>query len=201
MSTARDLMIVTLDVTPGRPVESGDLSLALAGAELIDLNTDESLTLDGDRILPNVRLPQTDPLLDEASAALLREEPYEPVEEWLWRRGQGLSKAYVAVLEAEGQIARQRGRWIPVRTGRTALVDSPARQRAGARWAAGEPVLAALAAAVGIRDLPVEDDPGLTDESRLTVLAAVHDAVMELEGVRQRRKIEDAAFDNIWRGQ
>ncbi|MEU5247025.1 GPP34 family phosphoprotein, partial [Streptomyces asoensis] len=32
-----------------------------------------------------------------------------------------------------------------------------------------------------------------------TVLAAVGDAVTELEAVRQRRSIEDAAFDNIWR--
>jgi len=33
-----------------------------------------------------------------------------------------------------------------------------------------------------------------------TVLAAVNAAVMELGHVRQRRAIEEAAFDNIWRG-
>ncbi|MFE4552342.1 GPP34 family phosphoprotein, partial [Streptomyces sp. NPDC056785] len=32
-----------------------------------------------------------------------------------------------------------------------------------------------------------------------TVLDAVHDAETELEAVRQRRSIENAAFDNIWR--
>ncbi|MYS50602.1 GPP34 family phosphoprotein, partial [Streptomyces sp. SID6013] len=31
-------------------------------------------------------------------------------------------------------------------------------------------------------------------------LAAVHDAVVELAATRQRRSIEEAAFDNIWRG-
>lgn len=201
MSTSRDLMIVAMDVVPDRPLESGDLSLALAGAEVIDLIAAESLTLDGDRILPNLQLPLEDPLLDAAAASLVREAPYESVEDWLWRRGRGLSKAYLAVLETEGQIARQRGRWIPVRTGRTALVDSPARRRAADRWASGEPVLAALAAAVGIHDLPTEDAPGVTDEALVTVLAVVHGAVMELEAVRQRRSIEDAAFDNIWRGQ
>lgn len=35
----------------------------------------------------------------------------------------------------------------------------------------------------------------------MTVLAAVDEAVTELAGVRQRRSIEDAAFDNVWRGQ
>ncbi len=32
------------------------------------------------------------------------------------------------------------------------------------------------------------------------MLAAVNDAVVELAAIRQRRSIEDAAFDNIWRG-
>lgn len=31
------------------------------------------------------------------------------------------------------------------------------------------------------------------------VLAAVHDAVEELQSVRQRKDVEQAAFDNIWR--
>ena len=39
------------------------------------------------------------------------------------------------------------------------------------------------------------------DDAVTTVFAGVDDAVMELEAVRQRRAIEDAAFDNIWRGQ
>ncbi|CAM5736718.1 GPP34 family phosphoprotein [Streptomyces hirsutus] len=33
----------------------------------------------------------------------------------------------------------------------------------------------------------------------MTVLAAVNEAVVELAGVRQRRAIETAASDNIWR--
>jgi hypothetical protein len=151
MSTPRDLLIVAMDVAPDRPVESGDLSLALAGAEVIDLLAAEAITLDGDLIVPNLQVPLADGLLDEAATALVRETPYESVEDWLWRRGRGLSSAYLAALEKEGLVARQRGRWIPVRTGRTALVDSPARSRAADRWATGEPVLAQLAAAVRCR--------------------------------------------------
>lgn len=201
MSTPRDLMIVAMDVAPARPLESGDLSLALAGAEVVDLIAAEAVALDGDRIVPNLHVPLEDRLLDEAAGSLVRETPYESVEDWLWRRGRGLSSAYLAALETEGVVARQRGRRIPLRTGRTALVDSPARRRAADRWAAGEPVLAQLAAAVGIRELPAEDTAKVEDETLVTVLAVVHDAVMELEAVRQRRSIEDAAFDNVWRGQ
>ncbi|MEV4443030.1 GPP34 family phosphoprotein, partial [Streptomyces sp. NPDC049577] len=42
---------------------------------------------------------------------------------------------------------------------------------------------------------------GVDDEAVETVLAAVGDALMELQAVRQRRAVEDAAFDNIWRGE
>jgi hypothetical protein len=68
------------------------------------------------------------------------------------------------------------------------------------RWASDEPVLAALAAVVGIHGGQSTDSPSVTDDAVTTVLAAVHDAVMELEAVRQRRAIENAAFANIWRG-
>jgi hypothetical protein len=200
MSTPRDLMIVAMDVVPERPVETGDLSLALAGAEVIDLLAAQAIALDNDLIVPNPQLPLEDGLLDEAATGLVRETPYESVEDWLWRRGRGLSSAYLAALEAEGLVARQRGRWIPVRTGRTALVDSPARSRATARWTEGEPVLAQLAAAVGIRAVPDENSAKITDEALDTVLAVVHDAVTELEAVRQRKTVEDAAYDNVWRG-
>lgn len=37
MTTPQDLFLVSVDVPGARPVEQGDLSLALAGAELIDL--------------------------------------------------------------------------------------------------------------------------------------------------------------------
>ncbi|NUK02117.1 GPP34 family phosphoprotein [Streptomyces lunaelactis] len=199
MTTPRDLLIVTMDVASGRPVEQGDLSLALAGAELVDLVDAEALTLDGDRIVPGPPSAVADRLLHDAASSLSRQAPYESVEEWLWRRGRGLSSTYLADLEAEGQVTRQRHRWIPLRTDGTALVDSPARRQAAARWTSGEPVLAALAAATGIHE-PTEDPLRLSDDTIVTVLAAVNNAVMELEAVRQRRSIEDAAFDNIWRG-
>jgi hypothetical protein len=201
MTTPQDLLIVAMDVVPSRPLEPGDLSLALAGAEVIDLIEAQALTLDGDRIVPGAPEALADPLLDGAASSLVRQVPYESVEDWLWRRGRGLSLAYLASLEAEGHVIRKRGRWLPIRTGRTALADSPVRRRAAERWTSGEPVLAVLAAAVGIHDKPTEDVSGVADEAVVTVLAAVGDAVMELEAVRQRKAIEDAAFDNIWRGQ
>ncbi|RZB13699.1 GPP34 family phosphoprotein [Streptomyces sp. F001] len=200
MTTARDLAIVALDAAPGRPVEQGDLSLALAGAEVFDLIEAEALVLDGDRILPGAQAPTGDRLLDEAAAALVRQEPYESVEDWLWRRGRGLSSAYVDDFERMGLTARPRSHRLALRTGRTVLVDSAARRQAEARWSAGEPVLAALAAAAGLRDEPAEDAEALAGDAVTTVLAAVGDAVMELEAVRQRKAIEDAAFDNVWRG-
>ncbi|MER5756036.1 GPP34 family phosphoprotein [Streptomyces sp. NPDC002088] len=201
MTTPTDLMIVAMDVRPARPVEPGDLSLALAGAEVIDLIGAEALTLQGDHIVPSLHPAMGDDLLDEAASSLVRQEPYEPVEDWLWRRGRGLSRAYLAALERDGDITWQRRRWNPLRTTRTAPADSPARRHAADRWASGEPVLAALAAAVGIVDQPTEDSTDAVNEAVVTVLAAVNDAVMELEAVRQRRAIEDAAFDNVWRGE
>ncbi|MEU6572416.1 GPP34 family phosphoprotein [Streptomyces sp. NPDC046805] len=204
MTTPRDLLIATLDVSPDHPVEQGDLSLALAGAELVDLVEAEAVTLDGDRILPNLQPATGDRLLDHAVSSFVRQEPYETVDDWLWRRGRGLAATYLAALEAEGQVTRKRHGWFPLRTAPTAptaLADSPDRRHAAERWASGEPVLAGLAVAVGIRDESTEDLTGLADEAVVTVLAAVNDAVMELEAARQRRAIEEAAFDNIWRGE
>ncbi|MFS8198261.1 GOLPH3/VPS74 family protein [Streptomyces sp. CWNU-52B] len=201
MTTPRDLLISTMDVEPGRPVEQGDLSLALAGAELIDLRAAQALALDGDRIVPGAQQALGDRLLDEAASALTREKPYESVEDWLWRRGRGLSSAYLAALDVEGDLTRPRHQWIPFRNGAAALTDSPARRRAADRRSSDEPVLAFLAAAVGLHDEPAEDVADHVDDAVVTVLAAVNDAVRELEAVRQRRSIEDAAFNNIWRGQ
>ncbi|MFD9029639.1 GPP34 family phosphoprotein [Streptomyces sp. NPDC059567] len=199
MTTARDLAIVALGVPPDRPVEQGDLSLALAGAEVFDLVEAEALVVDGDLVVPGAQAPTGDRLLDEAVGALKRQEPYESVEDWLWRRGRGLSSAYVDDLARAGLTAPPRRR-NPLRTGPTKPVDSAVRRRAEERWAAGEPVLAALASAVGIRDAPAEDAPELAADAVAAVLAAVGDAVQELGAVRQRRAIEDSAFDNIWRG-
>ncbi|MFI7503123.1 GPP34 family phosphoprotein [Streptomyces sp. NPDC049687] len=203
MTTARDLLIVSLDVPSGRPVERGDLSLALAGAELVDLLAAEAVTLDDDRILPGLVPGTGDRLLDEAGAALVRQPPYESVEDWLWRRGNGLASAYANALETEERGGGSGHRWLPRRGGRPVRADSPARRRAADRWAAAEPVLVGLAAALGIpegaADEPAEPAADGADDPVVTVLAAVHGALTELEGVRQRRRIEDAAFDNIWR--
>ncbi|MFC9455022.1 GPP34 family phosphoprotein [Streptomyces sp. NPDC056983] len=200
MTTARDLAIVALADAPDHPVEQGELSLALAGAEVFDLIEAKGLIVDGDRILPSAQAPTGDRLLDEAAAALVRQEPYESVEDWLWRRGRGLSSAYVDELEREGLTTRPRGLRHPLRGGRTEPVDSPDRRRAEERWTAGEPVLVALAAAAGIRDEPADEAPELAGDAVAAVLAAVGTAVQELQAVRQRRAIEDAAFDNVWRG-
>src|SRR3954463_9304337 len=98
MTTPRDLLIVALDAAPGRPVEPGDLSLALAGAEVIDLLGARALTLGGDRIVPGHPSATGDRLLDEAASSPARQVPYESVDDWLWRRGRGLSAAYLAAL-------------------------------------------------------------------------------------------------------
>ncbi|MEV6172584.1 GPP34 family phosphoprotein [Streptomyces sp. NPDC051954] len=201
MTTPRDLLIVTLEeAAADHHTEQGDVSLALAGAELLDLADARALTLDDDRIVPAPPHDLGDRLLNEAAASLTRQAPYESVEDWLWRRGRGLHAAYLAALETDGDVTRQRRRWIPLRTDRTALPDSPARRHAAERRASGDPVLASLATAVGLGDEPSEDLADLTDETVVTVLAAVSEAVTELAAVRQRRSVEDAAFDNIWRG-
>ncbi|MCG7208376.1 MULTISPECIES: GOLPH3/VPS74 family protein [Streptomyces] len=202
MTTPRDLFLVTVYDAAARPVEQGDLSLALAGAELADLIDAGAVTLDGDLVVPAPQGETGDRLLDEAAAALKREAPYESVEDWLWRRGRGLGAAYLDALEADGTVvARQpRRRWLPLPTGRTEPSDSPERAGAHERWTSGEPVLAALAAAVGVRDEAAKDLAGVAPDATVTVVAAVNDAVTELAAVRQRREIEDAAFDNVWRG-
>ncbi|PWI20358.1 GPP34 family phosphoprotein [Streptomyces sp. Act143] len=200
MNTARDLAIAALEAGPGRSVEQGDLSLALAASELLDLVEAGVLRVDGDRVVPGAQSAPVDPLLTEAAATAVHQEPYESVEDWLWRRGRGLASAYDSAMEQEGLTARPRGLLIARRAGHAALVDSPERRRAEERRASGEPVFAALAAAAGIQDEPAGDPTDLTDDTVTTVLAAVGDAVMELEAVRQRRAIENAAFDNIWRG-
>ncbi|GAA3875677.1 GOLPH3/VPS74 family protein [Streptomyces sp. NPDC003328] len=200
MTTARDLLIVALDATPGRPAEQGELSLSLAGAELLDLLDARAVSLDGDRIVPADPPVTDDRLVKDAASSLVRQMPHESVEDWLWRRGRGLSSVYLTVFEEEGRFTRQHRRWLPSWTGVASLVDSPDRRRATDRWTSEEPVLATLAATVGIRDMPTAELPDEVGEAVATVLAAVDDAVTELTAVRQRRDIEKAAFDNIWRG-
>ncbi|MFJ9030810.1 GPP34 family phosphoprotein [Streptomyces sp. NPDC102274] len=204
MTTSRDLMITALDVAESPPA-AGDLSLALAGAELIDLLAAEAIRLEDDRIVPGHPPAMTDRLLDQSAESLVREAPYESVADWLWRRGLGLASAYLSALEAEGQLTRRRRLRLPFGTGRTVLVDSPDRRLANDRWASNEPVLAALATAVGITardkgDEGTEEAPGVPDDAVETVVVAVNEALLELEAVRQRRSVEQAAFDNVWRG-
>ncbi|MFJ4003137.1 GPP34 family phosphoprotein [Streptomyces sp. NPDC090023] len=210
MTTPQDLLFVTLDVPADRPVEQGDLSLALAAAELLDLRTAQVVTLRDDRIVPVSGHLTGDPMLDKAAAALIRTEPYESAEDWLWRRGDGLSAAYRDELEhtePSGSGLRQLFRRADRSVDR---IDSDARRHAADRWARHEPLLVGLAAALGIEEhedpaAHVEDDRAgehadeQVDDRLAVVLAALGDALTELEAVRQRRRIEEDAFDNVWR--
>ncbi|MEX2985424.1 GPP34 family phosphoprotein [Streptomyces sp. C36] len=207
MTTPRDLLITVMDEVPGDPAERGEVSLGLAGAELIDLLVAGAVTLggdEGDRIVPDGPTDTRDRMLDQAMASFVAEAPYESVGDWLWRRGRDLAPAYLAALEAEGHVTRQHRSWT-FRPGRPVLVDSHDHRLAGDRRRSNEPVLAALVTAVGIRDEEDEenggDAPGVDDDAVDTVLAAVNNAVVELEALRQRRAIEQSAFDNIWRGE
>ncbi|MFD5394189.1 GPP34 family phosphoprotein [Streptomyces sp. NPDC127097] len=200
MTTPRDLMIVAMDAESGGALERGDLSLALAGAELIDLLSAEAVRLDGERIVPGYRPALPDRLLDQAASALVQQAPYESVDDWLWRRGHGLAAAYLSALEDDGELTREHRRWRPFGAGQTVLADSPAHRRAADRWTSRETVLTALATAAGVNGTDTGGEPAEVDDAVSTVLAAVHDAVTELAAERQRRAIEKAAFDNIWRG-
>ncbi|TGN81786.1 GPP34 family phosphoprotein [Streptomyces bauhiniae] len=204
MTTPQDLLFVALDVPADRPVEQGDLSLALAAAELLDLLAAQVVTLRDDVIVPVSGQLTGDPMLDKAAASLIRTEPYESAEDWLWRRGDGLSAAYRDELEhtePSGSGLRQLFR----RADRSVeRIDSDARRHAADRWARHEPLLAGLASALGI-DEPEHEEPAehaeddKVDDRVAVVLAALGDALTELEAVRQRRRIEEDAFDNVWR--
>ncbi|MFF0703876.1 GPP34 family phosphoprotein [Streptomyces tendae] len=198
MTTAHDLTIVSLDVPSDYPVERGDLSLALAGAELIDLLEAGTVALDGPLLRPVSPGVSGDRFLDEA-ASLVGREPAEPVTDWLWRRGDGLAGRYLAEAGADDG-GRRRPLWNARRgADRPTPADPSARRRAGDRWTGGDPVLVGLAAAVGIRHESADEVADPEDDAVATVVAAVHDAVVELAATRQRRSIEGAAFDNIWR--
>ncbi|MFJ6907556.1 GPP34 family phosphoprotein [Streptomyces griseoluteus] len=200
MTTPQDLLFVALDVPADRPVEQGDLSLALAAAELLDLLAAQVVTLRDDRIVPLSGHLTGDPMLDKAAASLIRAEPYESAEDWLWRRGDGLSAAYRDELEHTGPAGsglRQLFRRADRSVERT---DSDARRHAADRWARHEPLLVGLASALGIGEPEHEEPAANTGDDRVAVvLAALGDALTELEAVRQRRRIEEDAFDNVWR--
>ncbi|MET7287527.1 GPP34 family phosphoprotein [Streptomyces sp. NPDC005573] len=199
MTTAQDLLIVALDApAAGRPAQ-GDLSLALAGAELLDLLEVGALVVEDARVVPSAERVTGDVLLDGASASLVRQTPYETVEDWLWRRGRGLADAYATDLEQRETPAGTRRHWLRRRSADSAPPDSPDRRRAADRWAAHEPVLVDLAEALGIEDTSGTQTAEITDDQVATVLAAVGEALTELEAVRQRRRIEEDAYDNVWR--
>lgn len=201
MTTARDLLFVAMDMPSTRTLERGDLSLALAGAELIDLLGLGAATLDGEFVLPTGLRDTADPQLDQAAAVLAPVADGETVEDWLWRRGRGLSDAYLAALEADGLLGREeRRRFLVLRTSRMVLADSAGRRRAAHRWAADEPVLLALADAVGIAGPPPVPEPGPGPDA--TVVAGVRHAVEELAGERQRRahRLDDARQTSVRRG-
>ncbi|CAG6390685.1 GPP34 family phosphoprotein [Streptomyces cocklensis] len=200
MTTAHDLTLITLALPPDQPVEQGDLSLALAGAEAVDLLEAGALTLDGDRMVPGPQTATGDRLLDEAAASVSRHEPYETVEDWLWRRGRDLAAVYVDDLARSGLVMHPRRHRFRLGSERTVLVDSPARSRAEERRAKGEPVLTALIAETGIGADSAEPDGRTAGDAVTTVLAAVGEAVTQLEALRLRRDMENAAFDNMWRG-
>ncbi|MDX2404287.1 GPP34 family phosphoprotein [Streptomyces microflavus] len=200
MTTAKDLFIIAMEPRPEHTVGQGDLSLALAGAELVDLLGAGAITVDDDRIVPGEPSAPQDRLLGEAAARLTRQPPHEPIEDWLWRRGKDLSAAYRAALEEDGELTRKRSSRLSFGPERVEPADTPARRAAADRWEEREPVLASLVSAVGVGGGPSDDDPGPDDEAVTAVLTAVHDAVMELEAVRQRRTIENSAFANLWRG-
>ncbi|MFF3606853.1 GPP34 family phosphoprotein [Streptomyces sp. NPDC002463] len=199
MTTARDLALFVLDLPPERAVEPGDLSLALAGAEAVDLLKGGSLALDGDRMAPRSDRATGDRLLDQALASVVRQQSWQTIQSWLWRRGKDLAETYARDLERTGRLGRPRrhGPWLGAV--RPLKADSAERSRARL-LTSGDPVLVALTALLGIGDF----EPGTVgdvdgDASVATVLAAVGDAVTELEAVRLRRGVEAEAFDNMWR--
>jgi hypothetical protein len=117
----------------------------------------------------------------------------------------------IQVLEADGGTDLRRGRSSEPGSGTSTETDTlfvlgaqlPRQVRPpldGREWRHRRAPLAALAAAVGIHGKRTADSPGSPMTRVATVLAAVNAAVMELGLVRQRRAIEGAAFDNIWRG-
>lgn len=192
--------MITVDTAGDHPVRSGELSLALAGAELVDLFRAGAVEVRDDRVVPARPSAPAEGMLERAFASLRREEPYESVGDWLWRRGEGLAEAYTADFEAAGLLTRRRRRGHPFQAGDLVLEDSVVRSEAARSWSSADPVLVTLAKAVGVPGEHTQDTPEVTDDAVASVLAGVGDAILELEAERQRRDIERKAFDNVWRG-
>ncbi|NJP43636.1 GPP34 family phosphoprotein [Actinacidiphila epipremni] len=218
MTTARDLLFVAMDMPSVRPVERGDLSLALAGAELIDLLGLGAAALDGEHVLPGgVPYGGDDPLLGQAAKALRgagggSDSPDaqaagaagaagETVEDWLWRRGRGLPEVYLDALEVAGLLSRERRRrFLLLSSSRVVLAESAGRRRAAHRWAADEPTLLALAAAIGISGPPPVPEPPPGPPA--AVVTALDHALAELaqERTRRSRRLDEATQTYVRRG-
>ncbi|WP_425276348.1 GPP34 family phosphoprotein [Streptomyces carpinensis] len=91
------------------------------------------MTLDGDRTVPGPRTATGDRPLDQAAAALLRREPHETVEDWLWRRGSELTTVHVADLDRTGLLGHPQGHRLRGLFARTGPGGSPERHRAEER--------------------------------------------------------------------
>lgn len=136
MTTAKDLFIIAMDPVPDHAVGQGDLSLALAGAELLDLLGAGVIAVDGDLIVPGGSSAPDDRLLREAAARITGQPPYERIEDWLWRRGRDLAATYQDALEEDGELTQKRSGRLPFGPRRVELVDTPAAagpSRAGRR--------------------------------------------------------------------
>lgn len=199
MTTPRDLLFVAMDMPSDRLLDRGDLSLALAGAELIDLLGAGAVALHGNHLTPQPQAEPgagtepahgtrtADPLLDEALALLTSLAEPELLDEWLWRRGRGLPGVYLTAFEAQGWLVRDgHRRWGVFPAGRLVLAESPERRRADRRWAADEPVLTLLAGAIGLTRDEIPDVPTPRSPADI-VLDAVGHAVTELADERHRR--------------
>ncbi|MGI5397489.1 GPP34 family phosphoprotein [Streptomyces sp. CA-251251] len=198
MGTAHDLsaLAASPDADPG--LEEGDLSLALAGAELLDLAGVQAVLLVSDRILPMVSPRHVDPMLAEAASKIVQDSPYETVESWLWRRGRDLAARYRAAVEVTAPGDSTWSYRHPFRRGHPVVVNPFVLRHGIDRLEAGEPLLVSLAAAAGLAEAPANEVDGFTDDEAF-ILAEVHRAVTQLAAERQRRSVEQGAYDNIWR--
>ncbi|WP_406387495.1 GPP34 family phosphoprotein [Streptomyces sp. NBC_00887] len=198
MTTPQNLLMITMDETSTRRVDPADLSVALAGAELIDLLEAKAIGLDNGYLVPGRQAVPDDHCLQQAMESLHLTEPYQLVSDWLGNREDMLVERYTAALETEDLATRRRPRGHPLRSREVVLVDSPAHRQALERWASAEPVLVALAASVGIRTEQPHRSAAETDEAVAAVLSAVEEALAGLAAEREESIITQAKLDGLW---
>ncbi|MFF0305670.1 GPP34 family phosphoprotein [Streptomyces sp. NPDC004562] len=199
MTTAQGLAVLAATEGTGPRLEPGDLSLALAGAELVDLVGLRAVLLHAGRVLPAASPRIKDAVLFEAASGIVREPPYETVEQWLWRRGRDLAARYWRALQAATADGAPAGSSRhPFRRPRP-LTAAPAGGRGIDRRRDGPPVLAALAAAARIAEATDETLAEL-DPDEAAVVGAVHQAITQLAAERHRRSLGGAGFGTVPRG-